>query len=183
MLLLLHLHFVHSEGFEYRIRVTLQEHFWALFVQNLTQTINKKRNRKCSPLLASYDDAIKWKHIPRYWPSVRGIHGHRWIPLAKASGAEFWSFRCSALNKQLSKQSRRRWFETPSRSLWRHCNVLGFRRFFAMWKVYPFHDVIVRVLCRPYLSFCEDPQVQRTLAPYCFDPGSKYAHMQGSFSV
>ena len=28
------------------------------------------------------------------------------------------------LNRQLSKQSRRRWFETPSRSLWRHCNVV-----------------------------------------------------------
>ena len=26
------------------------------------------------------------------------------------------------LNKRLSKQSRRRWFEKPSRSLWRHCN-------------------------------------------------------------
>ena len=26
------------------------------------------------------------------------------------------------LNKRLSKQSRRLWFETPSRSLWRHCN-------------------------------------------------------------
>ena len=26
------------------------------------------------------------------------------------------------LNKRLSKQSRRRWFETPSRSLLRHCN-------------------------------------------------------------
>ena len=22
----------------------------------------------------SYDDVIKWKHFPRYWPSVRGIH-------------------------------------------------------------------------------------------------------------
>ena len=28
------------------------------------------------------------------------------------------------LNKRLSKQSRRRWFETPSHSLWRHCNVV-----------------------------------------------------------
>ena len=28
------------------------------------------------------------------------------------------------LNKCLSKQPRRRWFETPSRSLWRHCNVI-----------------------------------------------------------
>ena len=26
------------------------------------------------------------------------------------------------LNKRFSKQSRRRWFETPSRSLWRHSN-------------------------------------------------------------
>ena len=26
------------------------------------------------------------------------------------------------LNKRLSKQSRRVWFETPSHSLWRHCN-------------------------------------------------------------
>ena len=26
------------------------------------------------------------------------------------------------LNKRLSKYSRRRWFETPLRSLWRHCN-------------------------------------------------------------
>ena len=28
------------------------------------------------------------------------------------------------LNKRLSKQSRRRWVEAPSRSLWRHCNVV-----------------------------------------------------------
>ena len=28
------------------------------------------------------------------------------------------------LTKRLSKQSRRRWFETPSRSSWRHCNVV-----------------------------------------------------------
>ena len=27
-------------------------------------------------------------------------------------------------NKQLSKQSRRQWFETPSHSLWRHCNFV-----------------------------------------------------------
>ena len=27
------------------------------------------------------------------------------------------------LNKRLSKQRRRQWFETPSRSLWRHCYV------------------------------------------------------------
>ena len=29
------------------------------------------------------------------------------------------------LNQQLSKQRRRRWFEMPSGSLWRHCNALA----------------------------------------------------------
>ena len=31
-------------------------------------------------------------------------------------------------NKRLSKQSKRRWFETSSRPLWRHCNDLLMRR-------------------------------------------------------
>ena len=40
-----------------------------------------------------YDDVIKWKHFPHYWPFVRGIFtGHRWIPRTKASGAELWCF-------------------------------------------------------------------------------------------
>ena len=37
-----------------------------------------------------HDDVIKWKHFPRYWPLVRGIH---WSPvdsLKKASDAELW---------------------------------------------------------------------------------------------
>ena len=46
--------------------------------------------------------------------------GHRWIPHTKASDADvYFDLR---LNKQLRKQSRRRWFETESRSLWRYCN-------------------------------------------------------------
>ena len=32
--------------------------------------------------------------------------GHRWIPLTKASDAEFWCFLWSSLNKRLSKQSK-----------------------------------------------------------------------------
>ena len=36
----------------------------------------------------------------------------------------FVCFLWSPPEKRLSKQSRRRWFETPSRSLWRHCNVI-----------------------------------------------------------
>ena len=39
--------------------------------------------------------------------------GPRWIPLTKASGEEFWCFLCSASDKRLNTQSRRRGFETP----------------------------------------------------------------------
>ena len=49
--------------------------------------------------------------------------GHRWISLTKASDTKFDVF-FDLLNKRLSKQSSHRWFETPSRSLWRHCNVV-----------------------------------------------------------
>ena len=55
--------------------------------------------------------------------------GHRWIPLTNASDAELYVFFDLRLNKWLSKQSRRRWFETPSRSLWYHCNEHWFYLF------------------------------------------------------
>ena len=48
--------------------------------------------------------------------------GHRWIPGTKANDAELWCFLWSAPEYTLSKQSRDWWFETPSCSLWRHCN-------------------------------------------------------------
>ena len=65
---------------------------------------------------------IKWE--PALLPFVRGIHrstvnsphkGQRHGPL-------MLSLIC-ALNKRLSKQSWGWWFETPSCSLWRHCNA------------------------------------------------------------
>ena len=73
----------------------------------------------------SHDDVIKWKHFPRYWPFVKGREttGHRWILLTKPVTWSFDVFFDLRLNKRLSKRSRRRWFETPSRSIWRHCNV------------------------------------------------------------
>ena len=43
-----------------------------------------------------HDDVIKWKHFPRNWPFVRGIHRSRWIPRTKASDAELWCFLWSA---------------------------------------------------------------------------------------
>ena len=73
----------------------------------------------------SLDDVIKWKHFPRYWPFVRGIH--RWIPHTKASES-FDVFFDMRPNNRLSKQPWGWWFETPSRSLWRHCNMEDTRR-------------------------------------------------------
>ena len=48
--------------------------------------------------------------------------GGRWIALTKASDVELWYFLWSALEERVDKQSRCGWFETPPRSLWRHCN-------------------------------------------------------------
>ena len=51
--------------------------------------------------------------------------GHRWIPRTKASDADLWCFLDLRLNKRLGKQWWGWWFETPSRPLWRHCNLLA----------------------------------------------------------
>ena len=49
--------------------------------------------------MAFHDDVIKWKHFPRHWPFVQGIHRSRWIPRTKASDAELWWFLiCARIN-------------------------------------------------------------------------------------
>ena len=65
-----------------------------------------------------HDDVIKWKHFPRYWPFVRGIHTQR--PVMRSFDV-FFQLR---QNKRLCTQSWGWWFETLSRLLWRQCNVL-----------------------------------------------------------
>ena len=70
-----------------------------------------------------YFDVIKWKHFPRYWPFVMGIHRSQ-RPVTQS----FDVFCDLRLIKRLSKQSRRRWFERPSRSLWRQYNVTSASR-------------------------------------------------------
>ena len=71
-----------------------------------------------------HDDVIKWKHFPRYWPFVRGIHAPDGFPSQRPVTRSFGVFFDLCLNKWLSKQLRRRLFEKPLRSLWRHCNIL-----------------------------------------------------------
>ena len=72
-----------------------------------------------------HDDVMKWKHFPRYWPFVWGIHRcpvnspHKW-PVTRSFDV-FFDLR---LNKQLSKQWWGWWFDTLSCPLWRHRNGL-----------------------------------------------------------
>ena len=57
--------------------------------------------------------------------SCREFTGCQWIPSQRPATRSFAVFFDLRLNKRLSKQSRHRWFETPSRSLWRHFNDIG----------------------------------------------------------
>ena len=70
-----------------------------------------------------HDDVVKWKKIKRYWPFVRETHRSPVNSPHKGQwhGALIFSLICP-LNTRLSKQSWGWWFETPSPSLWRHCN-------------------------------------------------------------
>ena len=69
-----------------------------------------------------YDDVIKWKHVPRYWPFVREIH--RSAVNSPHKGQWRGPFFDLRLNKRLSKRSWGWWFEMLSCLLWRHCNVV-----------------------------------------------------------
>ena len=75
-----------------------------------------------SQIWEKHDDVIKWKHFARYWPFVWGIH---WSPVNSPYKSQWRGnlmfFELRPI-QQLNKHWRRRWFETSSRSLWRHCN-------------------------------------------------------------
>ena len=52
-----------------------------------------------------HDDVMIWKHFPRNWPFVRGIHQWPVNSCTKASDAEAWFLFYLFLNKRLSNQS------------------------------------------------------------------------------
>ena len=70
-----------------------------------------------------YDVVIKWKHFPRYWPFVRGIHRSPVISPHKGQwrGALMFSLICAWINARVNNHGAGG--ETPSRALWRRCNV------------------------------------------------------------
>ena len=82
---------------------------------------------RAAAMLDLHDDVIKWKHFPRYWPFVQGIHrspvnSRHKHDKGQWHGTQMFSFVDLRLNKRLSKHSWVWWFETPSRPLCRHCN-------------------------------------------------------------
>ena len=92
--------------FDLRLNKRLNKQRWAWWFQTPSHSLWRHCNGYCRWVVASYitwitgsshDDVIKWKHFPRYWPFVRGIHRSRWTPHTKASDAELWCFLWSAL--------------------------------------------------------------------------------------
>ena len=81
--------------------------------------------------LRSHDDVIKWKHFPRYWPFVRGIHRSSVNSPHKGQwrGALMFTLICARIN---GWQSWGWWFETSSRPLWRHCNTYVLNEIFII---------------------------------------------------
>ena len=55
---------------------------------------------------------------PLWWESI----GHRWITPTKASDTKLWCFFNLSYGWQIIET---RWFHTPSRSSWRHCNAIS----------------------------------------------------------
>ena len=112
-----------------------------LCINSINPSSNESQQRAfpVSTAHADYDDVIKWKHFPRYWPFVRGTTHQRWIPLTKVNDAELSYFLWA--NDRDADDLR------PSRSLWRHCNdiwdILG---------VVPFTDTLpVHLASRKFL--------------------------------
>ena len=101
---------------------------WKISLEILTtfwRTWHKKwthYSKSSVSLSVAYDDVIKWKYFPRYWPFVRGIH--RW-PVNSPHKGQWrgaWMFSLIFAWIKLSKQRWGWWFETPSRPSWRHCD-------------------------------------------------------------
>ena len=69
-----------------------------------------------------HDDVIKWKHFPRYWPFVRGIHRSPVNSPHKGQwrGALMFSFICARINSRVNNGE-----AGDLRRHRAHCDVIG----------------------------------------------------------
>ena len=95
---------------------------WHVWIPWRSNEIKGFDTQQHSSHASFHDDVTKWKHFI--------VIGHLWgnllvtgrFPSHRPVMRNFYVFFDLQLNKRLSKQSRRRWIERPSPSLWRHCN-------------------------------------------------------------
>ena len=80
-----------------------------LLIEGLGAVLSKRKT------MEHHDDVIKWKHFPRFWPFVRGIHRSPVNSPHKGQwrGALMFPLIRAWINSYLR------------RSLWRHCNDCG----------------------------------------------------------
>ena len=87
-----------------------------------TVTLDDYKDICVASSLSCRGEVIKCRHFPQYWPFVRGIHRSP-VNSQRPVTQSFDVFFDLRLNKRLSRSSKYRWFETPSRPLWDHSNV------------------------------------------------------------
>ena len=105
-----------------------------LFIQRLVQTkkqqqVNRQGMHKTFNAMTS--SFSWWRHQMETFSALLAICAGNSpatgeFPAQRPVTRSFDVFFHLCLNKGLSKQSWGWWFETLSRSLWRHCNVIGF---------------------------------------------------------
>ena len=73
---------------------------WFSLYPTKTTSLALRQFFDCSSGSEAHDDVIKWKHFPRYWPFVRGIHRSLMNSPHKGQwrGALIFSFICSGIN-------------------------------------------------------------------------------------
>ena len=75
--------------------------FYDHFIQwSIQKTVFASKINHLDANVHKHDDVIKWKHFPRYWPFVRGIHRSPVNPPLKGQwrGALMFSFICIWIN-------------------------------------------------------------------------------------
>ena len=85
-----------------------------------SQRSHSHGNQLDLPKVQIHDHVIKWKHFPRYWPFVRGIHRSTVNSPHKGQwrGALVFSLICAWINAWVNNREA----GDLRRSLWRHCN-------------------------------------------------------------
>ena len=110
--------------------------WWHLYIEMAPYWLTDKKNKLLKMFSSrSFYEQMHWKfswwrHQMEIFSSLLALCvGNSPVPgefpIQRPVTQSFDVFCDLRLNKRLGKQSRRWWFETPSCSLWRHCNVFN----------------------------------------------------------